>query len=46
MAAVRFGEAAGPVILPLMLFHRLQLMVCAVIAGRWSRRAPGGAGRD
>lgn len=46
MAAVLFGEAAGPVILPLMLFHQLQLMVCAVIAGRWSRRAPGGTGRD
>ena len=40
MAAVLFGDAAGPVILPLMLFHQLQLMVCAVIAGRWSRRAP------
>ncbi|NUH41699.1 bile acid:sodium symporter [Streptomyces samsunensis] len=40
MAAVLFGAAAGPVILPLMLFHQLQLMVCAIIAGRWSRRAP------
>ncbi|MBI0298340.1 bile acid:sodium symporter [Streptomyces sp. PRKS01-29] len=40
MAAVLFGDAAGPVILPLMLFHQLQLMVCAIIAGRWSRRAP------
>ncbi|WAP59054.1 bile acid:sodium symporter family protein [Streptomyces sp. S465] len=40
MAAVLFGDAAGPVILPLMLFHQLQLMVCAVIAGRWSRRPP------
>ncbi|MFE1936882.1 bile acid:sodium symporter family protein [Streptomyces sp. NPDC059474] len=40
MAAVLFGDAAGPVILPLMLFHQLQLMVCAVIAGRWSRRVP------
>ncbi|WP_405987478.1 bile acid:sodium symporter family protein [Streptomyces sp. NBC_00872] len=38
MAAVLFGSSAGLVILPLMLFHQLQLMVCAVIAGRWSRR--------
>ncbi|OKH98054.1 bile acid:sodium symporter [Streptomyces sp. CB02923] len=38
MAAVLFGGAAGPVILPLMLYHQLQLMVCAVIAARWSRR--------
>ncbi|MFH8405798.1 bile acid:sodium symporter family protein [Streptomyces sp. NPDC018019] len=38
MAAVLFGGAAGLVILPLMLYHQLQLMVCAVIAGRWARR--------
>ncbi|MFJ4922113.1 bile acid:sodium symporter family protein [Streptomyces sp. NPDC088725] len=38
MAAVLFGGAAGPVILPLMLYHQMQLMVCAIIAGRWSRR--------
>ncbi|MEN2417626.1 bile acid:sodium symporter family protein [Streptomyces rimosus] len=38
MAAVLFGGAAGPVILPLMLYHQLQLMVCAVIAARWARR--------
>jgi sodium/bile acid cotransporter 7 len=38
MAAVLFGGAAGPVILPLMLYHQTQLMVCAVIAGRWSRQ--------
>ncbi|MFJ2438879.1 MULTISPECIES: bile acid:sodium symporter family protein [unclassified Streptomyces] len=37
MAAVLFGASAGPVILPLMLYHQIQLMVCAVIAGRWSR---------
>ncbi|MYZ36816.1 MULTISPECIES: bile acid:sodium symporter family protein [unclassified Streptomyces] len=40
MAAVLFGSSAGLVILPLMLFHQLQLMVCAVIAGRWAREAP------
>ncbi|MFI5758593.1 bile acid:sodium symporter family protein [Streptomyces sp. NPDC051569] len=38
MAAVLFGGSAGLVILPLMLFHQLQLMVCAIIAGRWARQ--------
>ncbi|MEU4201504.1 bile acid:sodium symporter family protein [Streptomyces sp. NPDC045470] len=38
MAAVLFGGAAGLVILPLMLYHQLQLMVCAVIAARWARQ--------
>ncbi|GAA1201223.1 bile acid:sodium symporter [Streptomyces hebeiensis] len=40
MAAVLFGATAGPVILPLMLYHQVQLMVCAVLANRWSRTAP------
>ncbi|MQY13041.1 hypothetical protein SRB5_31810 [Streptomyces sp. RB5] len=40
MAAVLFGPRAGPMILPLMLFHQMQLIVCAVIAGRWSGAAP------
>lgn len=36
MAAVLFpGPAAGLMVLPLMLFHQLQLMVCAVLARRW-----------
>jgi solute carrier family 10 (sodium/bile acid cotransporter), member 7 len=39
MASVLFGPAAGLIILPLMLFHQMQLMVCAVIAKRWSRQA-------
>jgi len=29
----------GPVILPLMLFHQIQLMACAVIAQRYRNRA-------
>jgi sodium/bile acid cotransporter 7 len=47
MAAVLFGAQAGVVVLPLMLFHQMQLMVCAVIAGRRSRDrlAPPPAGR-
>jgi sodium/bile acid cotransporter 7 len=37
MAAVLFGSRSGLVVLPLMLYHQLQLMVCAGLAGRWSR---------
>jgi len=39
MAKVLFaGGALGAVVLPLMLFHQLQLMVCAVLAQRYARR--------
>ncbi|MFC4034316.1 bile acid:sodium symporter family protein [Streptomyces polygonati] len=38
MAAALFGPRAGLAILPLMLFHQMQLAVCAFIATRWSRR--------
>ncbi|MFD5425143.1 bile acid:sodium symporter family protein [Streptomyces sp. NPDC127084] len=41
MAGVLFGAHAGLAVLPLMLFHQLQLMVCAVIAKRRSGRRPG-----
>jgi sodium/bile acid cotransporter 7 len=27
----------GPIVLPLMIFHQIQLMVCAVIAARYAR---------
>ncbi|WP_432058511.1 bile acid:sodium symporter family protein [Streptomyces sp. bgisy022] len=37
MASVLFGAQASLAVLPLMLFHQMQLMVCAVIAGRRSR---------
>jgi sodium/bile acid cotransporter 7 len=38
MALVLFGSASvGLIMLPLMLFHMIQLVVCAVIAGRMSR---------
>ncbi|MFI0258486.1 bile acid:sodium symporter family protein [Streptomyces sp. NPDC017056] len=40
MASVLFGSSAGLVVLPLMLYHQLQLMVCAVLAARWARRPP------
>lgn len=39
MAQVLFaGGAMGAMILPLMVFHQIQLMVCAVLAERYARR--------
>ncbi|MDI5967219.1 bile acid:sodium symporter family protein [Streptantibioticus silvisoli] len=46
MASVLFGGQAGLMILPLMLFHQMQLMVCAVIAKRWSHQAAAQATAD
>ncbi|MEV8002883.1 bile acid:sodium symporter family protein [Streptomyces parvus] len=37
MASVIFGAHASLAVLPLMLFHQMQLMVCAVIAKRRAR---------
>jgi len=40
MAGVLFaGQGVGLLVLPLMLFHQIQLMVCAWLAGRYGRRA-------
>ncbi|EDY60098.1 bile acid:sodium symporter [Streptomyces sp. SID5470] len=39
MASVLFGAHASLAVLPLMLFHQMQLMVCAVIAKRRSHDA-------
>ncbi|MFI0709973.1 bile acid:sodium symporter family protein [Streptomyces inhibens] len=39
MASVLFGAQAGLAVLPLMLFHQMQLMVCAVLAKRCAARA-------
>ena len=40
MAKVLFPAAmAGTMVLPLMMFHQIQLMVCAVLAQRYARRA-------
>lgn len=52
MAKVLFSASVvGPMVLPVMLFHPMQIMVSAVIAGRYGRRAqppeaaqPGAAG--
>ena len=38
MASVLFGAQAGLAVLPLMLFHQMQLMVCAVLAKRYAKR--------
>jgi sodium/bile acid cotransporter 7 len=41
MALVFFGTGAvGLIMLPLILFHQIQLFVCAVIASRMSRTVP------
>jgi sodium/bile acid cotransporter 7 len=40
MAGAIFAPAqVGVIILPLMIFHQLQLIVCAVIAARYARKA-------
>ncbi|WP_051749556.1 bile acid:sodium symporter family protein [Nevskia soli] len=39
MAKVLFaGHAVGVIVLPLMLFHQMQLMVCAVLARKYAER--------
>jgi len=39
IAKVLFSaQAVGTIVLPLMLFHQMQLMVCAVLARRYARR--------
>ncbi len=41
MARVLFAtQAVGAAVLPLMVFHQMQLMVCAVLAQRYAARAP------
>ena len=37
MASVLFaGQSLGLIVLPLMLFHQIQLMVCAALARRYA----------
>lgn len=39
IARVLFSpQAAGMMVLPLMLFHQVQLMVCSILAQRWGTR--------
>ncbi|MFG2717718.1 bile acid:sodium symporter family protein [Streptomyces sp. NPDC048416] len=46
MASVLFGAQASLAVLPLMLFHQMQLMVCAVIAKRRARDPLPGQSED
>ena len=44
MAGVLFpGPDLGMILLPIMLFHQMQLMVCAVLARRWAAETARGA---
>ena len=39
MAQVLFtGAAIGPALLPIMIFHQIQLMACAFIANKYAQR--------
>lgn len=41
MASVLFvGQPVGLIVLPLLLFHQIQLMVCAVLAQRYAAQSP------
>ncbi|KAA9159984.1 bile acid:sodium symporter [Amycolatopsis acidicola] len=43
MATVLFpAHTVGLIVLPLMLFHQAQLMICAVLARRWGARSQAG----
>src|SRR5262249_11788840 len=45
MANVLFASGTGrAIVLPPMLFHQIQLMVCAVLAQRYARQADAAAG--
>lgn len=40
MATVLFaGHPVGLIVLPLMIFHQIQLITCATLSGRWGRAA-------
>jgi len=47
MAKVLFaGSALGAIVLPVMLFHQIQLLVCAQVAARYARRGAAPATAD
>jgi sodium/bile acid cotransporter 7 len=47
MAKVLFpGPQTGVILLPIMLFHQMQLMACAFIARRYADRQEAASGRD
>ena len=38
MAQILFiGQPLGMIVLPIMIFHQIQLMVCGIIANRWAK---------
>ena len=44
MAKVLFaGHPLGAIVLPIMLFHQIQLMTCAVLARKYAQRKDGAA---
>ncbi len=45
MASLIFGKQAdlGLILVPIMIYHPIQLVVCGILAGRWSRRGQGQA---
>jgi sodium/bile acid cotransporter 7 len=46
MANVIFaGQSIGAIVLPIMLFHQIQLMVCAYLAQRFARARPAAAAK-
>lgn len=39
MAQILFiGQPLGMIVLPIMIFHQIQLMVCGIIANHWSKK--------
>lgn len=46
MAAIMFGDTPdlGIILLPIMIYHPFQLIVCGVLAERWGRRATASPG--
>jgi sodium/bile acid cotransporter 7 len=40
------GHAVGAIVLPLMIFHQIQLVICAMIAGAYGRRPADAADSD
>ena len=42
MAQILFiGQPLGMIVLPIMIFHQIQLMVCGVIANYWAKQSAG-----
>jgi sodium/bile acid cotransporter 7 len=41
MAQIIFAgnPGLGMILLPIMIYHPLQLIICGVLAGRWAKRA-------